>query len=407
MQESGLAINDIVRLEVADLVYPGRGLARLDGRVVFVPGALPDEAVSARITRLKKNYAEAELLQVESPSPDRIAPACPRAGECPGCSYQHLDYGAEIRIKNSQFRDLLKKLGKITEPPLGDPVPSPEPLGYRNRITLHAGPEASPAPLGYYGFDNRSVIDIPACPLAREGINRLLAGLREEQEFRAGLQPGESLLLRWTKTDGAICRRGKHRGEDTLLTETTRLGEVRVPLGSFFQVNVPVADRLLEDLAGVVSRLHPAAAIDLYCGCGIFALAAGKAGVPNVLGIDRDPKAVEAARENGRRHDLPGLQFETLSAPDGLRFGLGPLPPEETLLILDPPRTGLGKEVINLISRSGPASLVYISCGPDTLARDARLLTEAGYRMEQTGIYDMFPRTPHFESLTVFRRRAG
>lgn len=407
MKEPGLAINEIVRLEVADLVYPGRGLARLDGRVVFVPGALPGETVSARITRLKKNYAEAVLLEVESPSPDRISPACPLAGECPGCSYQHLDYGAEVRIKESQFRDLLKKLGKISDPPLKDPVPGSEPLGYRNRITLHAGAETSPAPLGYYGFDNRTVIDIPACPLAREGINRTLAGLREDQEFRTGLQPGESLLLRWTQTDGALYRRGKHRGEDTILTETTRLGEVRVPLGSFFQVNVPVADRLLKDLAGILSRLHPAAAIDLYCGCGIFALAAGKAGVPNVLGIDRDRRAVEAARENARRHELPGLQFETLSAPDGLRFGLEPLPPEETLLILDPPRSGLEKEVLRLIARAGPASLVYISCGPDTLARDAKLLTEAGYRVERTGTYDMFPRTPHFESLTVFRRQAG
>lgn len=390
-----------VRLEIADLVYPGRGLARLDGRVIFIPGVLPGETVSARITGEKKNFAEAELLAVESPSTRRVDAACPLAGSCPGCSYQHLDYREELRVKESQFRDLLRKLGKITDPPRREAVPSPAPLGYRNKITLHAGTAPDPErALGYYGYDNETVIDVPACPLARPEINELLARLREDPGFRAGLRPGEPILLRWTEADGAVRRR---KGENINLTETTALGKVRVPIGSFFQVNIPVANRLLEDLAGVVSRLHPAAAIDLYCGAGLFSLAAGKASVPNVLGIDRDRDAVRAARENAGLHNLPGLQFETLSATDGLRFGLAPLDPEETLLILDPPRTGLEKGVTNLIARFRPASLVYVSCGPDTLARDAARLAQSGYRIEQTGIYDMFPRTPHFESLTVFR----
>ncbi len=398
-------MQEIVRLEIADLVYPGRGLARLDGCVVFILGVLPGETVSARITKKKKNYAEAKLIEVESPSPDRINPVCPLAGRCPGCSYQHLEYEAEIRIKQAQFSDLLTRLGKVAEPPLREPVPSLQPLGYRNKITLHAGPNPAEAPqLGYYGFDNKTVIDVPACPLARAEINTSLAGLREDGEFMTGLRPGESLLLRWTKADGALYRRGREKGNRTLLTETTRLGEIAVPLGSFFQVNLPVADLILKRLAEVISRLTPAAAIDLYCGSGLFTLAAGKAGVPAVLGIDRDGKAIEAARENGRRHNLAGLQFEPLSAIDGLRFGLAPLNPEETLLILDPPRPGLEKEVVQLIAGSGPASLAYISCAPDTLARDARFLAEAGYRIEETGIYDMFPRTPHFESLTVYRR---
>ncbi len=398
-------MNEVVHLEISDLVYPGRGLARLGGCVVFVPGVLPGESVSARITRRKKNYAEAELLEVESPSPDRISPACPLSGRCPGCSYQHLEYGAELMIKQAQFSDLLRRLGRVADPPLRDPAPSPQALSYRNKITLHAGPEPEAVPiLGYYGFDNRTVIDVAACPLAKEEINRLLAGLRKDRKFMAGLRPGEALLLRWTQAEGALYRREKGKGGKILLRENTRLGKIAVPLGSFFQVNIPVADRLLKRLAEIISRLTPAAAIDLYCGSGLFSLAAGKTGVPAVLGIDRDREAVAAARENAARHGIPGLQFEVLSALDGLRFGLDPLNPAETLLILDPPRSGLDKESIALIARSRPASLVYVSCGPDTLARDSRLLTEAGYRIEETGIYDMFPRTPHFESLTVFRR---
>lgn len=398
-------MNKIITLQIDDLVYPGRGLARLDGCVVFIPGVLPGETVSARITRKKKNYAEAELIAVEVPSPDRISPICPLAGICPGCSYQHLDYEAEIRIKQAQFSDLLLRMGKVADLPLREPVPSPQPLGYRNKITLHAGPKPAEDPrLGYYGFDNRTVIDIPACPLARTEINHLLADLRKDSQFVAGLHPDETLLLRWTENDGAISRRGREKGKRILLSETTSLGEVAVPLGSFFQVNLPVTDLLLKRLEKIISRLTPKAAIDLYCGSGLFSLAAGKADVPAVLGIDRDRSAIAVARENASRQKMPGLRFETLSALDGLEFGLKPLDPEETLLILDPPRAGLEKEVSKMIADSGPVHLVYISCAPDTLARDTRLLTEAGYKIEETGIYDIFPRTPHFESLTVFSR---
>ncbi len=398
---NNISTNGVVRLEIADLVYPGRGLARLNGRVVFIPGVLPGETVTARITREKKNFAEAELLAVESPSPKRIVPACPLAGLCPGCSYGHLDYREELRVKERQFRDLLRKLGKIPEPPWREPVPSPVPLGYRNKITLHAGTAPGPeTALGYYGFDNETVIDIPACPLARPEINGLLARLREDTEFRTGLRPGEPILFRWTEADGAV---GWRKEEKIILTEITSLGQVRVPIGSFFQVNIPVADQLIRDLSGVISCLRPAAAVDLYCGSGLFSLAAGKASVPAVLGIDRDRAAVRAARENAKLHNLPGLQFETLSAGDGLKFGLAPLDPGETLLILDPPRAGLEKEIIELIARFRPASLAYVSCAPDTLARDAAGLARAGYRIEETGIYDMFPRTPRFETLTVFR----
>ncbi len=399
------AVNSTVQLEITDLVYPGHGLARLDGLVVFVRGGLPGERVRARISGLRKNHAEAELEDVEKASPHRIAPACPLAERCPGCSYQHLNYHQEIRCKEQQLRELLVRLGGVENPVLYPGIPSPSCLGYRNRITLHAGSSpGSDRPLGYYGYDNREVFDVPACPLARREINQLLSGLRRDPEFRNSLRAGEAVLFRWTEVDGALWRRGKDPVGGSLLTEETVLGPVLVPPGSFFQVNIPLTNLLLQDLSDVISRLQPAAALDLYCGCGVFALAAGKAAVPAVLGIDRDREAVEAARKNARNHKLPGLQFEPLSAREGLKFGLAPLKPETTLLILDPPRSGLEKGIVDLIADSPPASLIYISCGPDTLARDVRRLAGAGYRIAQSRVYDMFPRTPHFESLTVLRQ---
>ncbi|MFH1038921.1 MAG: TRAM domain-containing protein [PVC group bacterium] len=405
-------MNAPVELKIEDVVYPGRGLARMDGYVVFIPGVLPGETVRARITRRRRTYAEAELIAVEIPSPRRVDPACPLAGLCPGCSYQHAEYGEELRIKEAQFINLLRRIGRVAEPPSVPPVPSPVSLGYRNRLTLHAARVATSSldmdggiRLGYVGFDNRSVIDVPACPLAMEEINLLLKRTRADRRLMGGLGEGDTVSFRCTKTDGALFWINRASPERALLSETTCLGPVSVPCRAFFQVNIPIADALIRRVRDLFSALRPAAAVDLYCGAGIFALAAGKAGVPAVLGIDQNRGAIRAARKNAGRHGLPGLRFEALAAADGLKFGLAPLSPAGTALIVDPPRAGLEKEVIAVIASHKPGTLIYISCAPDTLARDAARLADAGYRLENTQIFDMFPRTPYFESLTLFTLR--
>ncbi len=397
-------MDDTVKLEIADVVYPGRGLARMEGCVVFLPGVLPGETVSARITRRRKSFAEAELIRIEDSSPHRIEPACPLAGTCPGCCYQHADYAEELRLKGEQFVNLLQRIGRIEEPPCLPTVPSPAPLGYRNKITLHASPDPGGGiRLGYFALDNRTVLDVPACPLAAAEINDLLGRLRSDGEFMAGLKGGETLSLRYTPLDGALHWTGGTSPARTRLTETTCLGPLLVPSKSFFQVNLPIADALVRRLMEVLSEIRPSSVVDLYCGSGIFTLAAGKSGVSAVLGIDRNRPAIRAARANAREHDLPGVRFESMTAPAGIEYGLSPLKPAETALIADPPRAGLSRKIIARIVSHQPAALIYISCAPDTLARDAALLLEAGYRIESTQIFDMFPRTPYFESFTVFR----
>ncbi len=398
-----------IKLKIIDVVYPGKGLARLDGCVVFIRGVLPGEVVTARIIKQRKNYAEAELISIDEPSPFRIEPICPLAKTCPGCTYQQIDYEEELRIKEAQFKDLLHRIGHIEEPPCLPPVPSPLPLGYRNKITLHASCDFTISAvkghrtsLGYFALDNRSVIDIPSCPLAVDDINHQLQKLRDDREFISGLNDGMNLSLRYTKAGGAVFWAEGTHPEDTRLTEETCLGPVQVSYKSFFQVNLQIADALIRRVMEIISEIQPAAVIDLYCGIGLFALAAGKAGVPAVLGIDRNKSAIRAARKNARNLDLHGLRFEIMTARDGLKYGLTPLKPEETTLIVDPPRAGLPKEIIALIAEYKPSTMIYISCAPDTLARDAARLSSAGYRIESTQIFDMFPRTPYFESITVF-----
>jgi len=403
-------VDTTVELKIADVVYPGKGLARIEGCVVFIPGVLTGEIVSARITRRRKNYAEAEIIRIDTPSPKRIEPACPIANLCPGCCYQHVDYAEELLLKQAQFISLLQRIGHVEEPNCLPAVPSPASIGYRNRITLHASRDSQPRTdtdkgprLGYFALDNRSVLDIQACPLAVEDINHLLERLRADRQFMTGINDGQSLSLRYTQADGTLHWLKGTTPSKTRLTETTCLGPVLVPYNAFVQVNIPIADALIRRLTDILAETRPSAAIDLYCGAGIFALAAGKAGVPAVLGIDKNRPAIRAAKQNARRHELPGLQFQAMPAPAGLEYGLTPLPPAETALIVDPPRAGLGKEIIALIASHKPGTLIYISCAPDTLARDAARLSGAGYGIENTQIFDMFPRTPYFESITVFR----
>jgi len=402
-------MNKIVQMEILDLVYPGKGLARLDGCVVFIRDVLPGEIVTARITKQRKNYAEAEIISIDQPSPFRIKPVCPLAGRCPGCAYQHIAYEEELRVKDEQFANLLQRIGHIPEPPIMPPVPSPISLGYRNKITLHSsrdftvsGDTSRRTRLGYFALDNRSIIDVPDCPLAVEAINNKLRELRVNRKFVAGLKDGQNLSLRYTKTDGTIFWLEGTPPEKTRLTEETSLGAIQVSYKSFFQVNIPIANALIQRAMEIISKIQPEAVIDLYCGVGLFGIAAGKSGVPAVLGIDRNKAAIRAARKNAKEDNLHGVRFEMMTAREGLEFGLSPLKPEETTLIVDPPRGGLPKEIIALISKHKPATIIYISCAPDTLARDAARLSGGGYRVDNTQIFDMFPRTPYFESITVF-----
>lgn len=337
-------MNNIIKLKINDVVYPGKGLARLDGCVVFVRDVLPGEIITARMIKQRKNYAEAEVINIDKPSPFRIDPFCPLAGTCPGCTYQHMDYEEELRIKEAQFIDLLQRIGHIEEPPCLPPVPSPLPLGYRNRITLHSshdftisGEKGRRTRLGYFALDNRSILDISSCPLAIDDINHQLGQLRNDRKFLSGVNDGVDLLLRYTKTDGTIFWLEGTTPDKTRLIEETCLGSVQVSYRSFFQVNIPIANALIRSVTNIISKIQPAAVIDLYCGIGLFALAAGKAGVPAVLGIDRNKAAIRSARKNAKKHDLPGLRFEVMAARAGLEYGLSPLKPEETTVIVDPP----------------------------------------------------------------------
>ncbi len=384
-----------IKLNILDVAYRGAGVARHDGLVVFVPHTLPGETVLAEIRLRKARFAEADLVEVLDAAPARVAPACPLARACPGCCYQHVRYPDEVALKQAQLLDVLRKIGRLAMAPALPPQSAPEPLGYRNKVVLHAAHQAGGPVLGYVAADNATVVDVPQCPLAQAPINTALAAVRL-QDYQAQALQRATLTLRCTQTDGAVTSWGRPE-RDHWLTETTPWGPMRVPAAGFWQVNPPVATLLAAQVLEKIETLQPQAVMDLYCGAGLFALLAGRAGVRHVRGVDTAAAAIDAAFQNAQAWNLPALQFIAAPAERGLAGFPGA--PEQTLVILDPPRRGLERPVVAALERMAPRDLLCISCAPDTLARDLALLAAAGFGVQSLQLLDMFPRTYGFETL--------
>jgi len=389
-----------VDLEIVDMAYGGSGVGRLDGMAVFVPGCLEGERVRVRLEVVHKRYAEAGLLEVLTPSPHRREPSCPLADRCPGCAYQHVDYPEEVAIKQRQLASLLQRMGGQESVTMDEAVPAPSELGYRNKVVLHNGPEGQ---LGYYGRDNRTVIDVARCPLAVEAINNDIAAVRADTAYTQSLPPRASVTFRWTETDGV--RHWKDGdGAGGPVTEKTPIGEVRLPAGGFAQVNNAVAGKLVEAAVRWIKDQAPEFLVDLYCGAGVFALAAAQAGVPNVLGVEVNGPAIRAAKTNARQLKLAGMKFAEGDAAEFFVQAIQQVDADRTAVIVDPPREGLSPALCEALLKHRPASLLYISCAPDTLARDLKRLTAEAYVLERCQLFDMFPRTAHFETMAILRR---
>ena len=395
-------IGEIVELDIVTIANGGNGIGRYDGMACFVPGTISGEKVKAQIKIVKKKYLTASLIEVLVASPHRIEPYCPLAlspetiGEntCPGCQYQHLSYDEEIRIKTQQFKDLLERFAKINPDDVLEPtIPSPETAHYRNKITLHKNKENSK--LGYYLANNKGILDISSCPIACKEINKKLKTFDLTEPLE---NDSSSIIFRHTKKDGTLIYTDKS-DDDTLIEEETSIGAFKVPKKSFFQINIAARDLLLKQVKTLLKENPTQYLFDLYSGVGLFAIAASRLGIPKVYASDIDRRAVQIAKMNANIHECD-IKFLALPAISAVKSILCTLQQDKTTVIVDPPRTGLDKQIINYLLKLKPSNIIYISCGPDTLCRDLRILTEEAYKLKKTQIVDMFPRTAHFETIS-------
>jgi 23S rRNA (uracil1939-C5)-methyltransferase len=342
----------IIDLKIEDIAFGGKGVAREQGKAVFVPYTIEHETVSAEIVREKKQFAEAELIDVKESSPHRVTPPCPYFGSCGGCAYQHIDYEHQLAIKWHQVRDVLQRIGKLKDIPMRPIIPSPEQYGYRNRITVHA----QDGVIGFFRRDSHRLIDIERCAIAHDEVNRALAELRAQPRVR----------------DGHYTLRASSRP--------------RV----FSQTNDAVANAL-RDLIDTLAAPNQQLLIDAYCGAGFFAKALLDK-FKRVIGIDWDRFAIEAADENAtmKENYIAGdIEVE-------LDRALQETALLKTTVIVDPPATGLTANVRKTLVGLAPATLIYISCNPATLARDLKDLRER-FTINSVTPLDMFPQTAEIE----------
>src|SRR5438309_1420725 len=356
----------VVDLKIEDIAFGGKGVAREQGKAVFVPYTVESELVSAEIVREKKQFAEAEFVEVKQASPDRVEPQCPYFGRCGGCAYQHMSYEHQLAIKWRQVRDALERIGKLKDVPMRPIIPSPEQYGYRNRITVHA----QDGVIGFFRRDSHTLLDIERCPISRDEVNRALAELRASRN------------------------RGIRDGHYTL----------RASAGArvFSQTNDEVANALRDLVVDLVPP-NQELLIDAYCGSGSFAKALLDK-FERVIGIDWDKFAIAAARENATAKEtyIAGDVEVELTRSDGFIAVEGDtrrLGSRHSLtLIVDPPATGLSESVRKTIVDLAPTTLIYVSCNPPTLARDLRDLQEK-FTIESMTPLDMFPQTAEIEVL--------
>jgi 23S rRNA (uracil1939-C5)-methyltransferase len=350
---------DTVELEITDVAFGGAGVARHEGKVCFVPFTAPGDRVRARLLRDRGKFANGEVVEILTPSPDRVAPRCPYFMRCGGCAYQHIAYERQLALKQQQVAQTLRRVGRLADVPMHPIVPSPVHYEYRNRIRVHV--ESGRA--GFFAHGSHELIPIERCAISQARVNDELASLRKR-----ALADGDYTLV------------AGDRGE------------------FFEQTNDAVAAELLA-LVGRTIRRSQQRLIDAYCGAGFFAHALAPH-FEEVVGIEENEYAVAQARRRA------GPNERHIAGDVGAHLGdlLATGDPARTSVILDPPATGIPPRVLDLLIAAAPSEILHVSCNPATLARDLAILT-GRFRLVSVTPLDMFPQTAEIEVLAVLQPR--
>jgi len=409
------ADSPVAVLRIESVAYRGAGVARLGGIVHFVPGTCPGELVEARIVSERRNFREARLARVLEPSPDRLAD--PECVGVPGCVYGHASFEVETRWKQRQLLEFLSRqagLGDSAAEIVSSPFVPSRHLNYRNKTVMHVARLAATGRfvMGYFGEDNRTVVDVPQCPLSLGEINDELREMRASRDFWRWAGAGAKVTLRASSGGRVVVWADRPAARPDpplpeLVEETPILGSMRVPARGFWQTNGETGAALVRAVAELVRHDPPRVFVDLCCGVGVFGLSAAALGAGRVAGLDSGRDVIAAARANARDHGFASKSEFVCGdiASDADRF-LSERGGEGEFVLVDPPRAGLDGRVVSALLRHRARTLAYVSCAPDTLARDLRMLcAPGGYRLASARMFGMFPRTAHFETLCVLSRQ--
>jgi 23S rRNA (uracil1939-C5)-methyltransferase len=443
-----------LELRVDSLAYGGNGVARLNGFVVFVRRGLPGDRVRARVTKVKRNHAEALATQVLEPSPERVDAPCSHYPACGGCRFQDLAYETQIAAKEAQVADALRRLGGVAEPPLEPILPAVERFHYRNKLEYSFTPGPEGAILGFHKAGRwDEVLDVERCWLTTDlgnAIREAVRGWAREEDLpaydqadgtgylrhlvvREGRNTGQALvelvtapgerfergylvevLRRFPEVRSIHWAVNDTPAEITNLPTTLLWGEdaieeellglrFRVRPNAFLQTNTAMAEKLYElalDAAGLTGE---ETVYDLYCGIGTIGLVMAPRAL-TVWGVEVSEESVACALENAELNGIGNAAFfagNVGQSLEELRDRAGP----PDVVVVDPPRAGLAGKALKRVGEAAAPRLVYVSCNPTTLAGDAKqLAADYGYRLERARPVDMFPHTPHVETVALLRR---
>ncbi len=377
-------LGDVLEVEVERLSFGGNGVARYKEAVIFVPLSCPGDRVRVSISKFKKRYAEADLLEVLHPGSDRRKAPCEVYGQCGGCDWQHIAYEAQLKFKQEIVLHFMKPF--LTSATVFDPIsPSPKPFNYRNRAVLKYKNKR----LGFYQRNSHHIINIDRCWLLEEPLSDRLPGLRsmlDEKNQPADIM--ESVVLSCESSESC-----------STAAENEGFSQVNC-----FQ-NEILRKIVLQLLAGENETIF-----DLYAGSGNFTLSIIKQQKRSpVVGVELHSEAARVAQQRLKSMKIPSSKAEFYNSDVGVFLRRAPVR-ERDVVLLNPPRSGCEEEVISLLAQSKPVRIIYISCDPATLARDLgrfQKYSHNQYRLSRLQCFDMFPQTHHVETLIELRRDGG
>jgi len=414
MRKSAMRKREIIELRIETMAHGGEALGRHNGKVFFVQEAIPGELVRAEIVEDRRRWARAQLLSVLDASPFRIEPPCPYFGRCGGCQWQHVDYDRQLEYKRQVLLSQLRRLGHLPDALVRPTIGMAQPWHYRNHVQFAQNARGQ---LGFREARSHQIVAVQHCLL----LHPLLEGFYGRRDWkslqlrqlslRAGIHTGERLVILETADDlvpeypggdefSCVHRLsdGTHRvlSGEAAYHERLRDRQYHISASSFFQVNTLQAEALLGIIQAYTQPKPSDTLLDVYCGVGAIGLSM-HADLGRVIGIEEHPAAVQDARINAQGVDqVTFLQGKAEVVVPELEENI-------SKVVVDPPRSGCKAELIDALVRLAPLRLVYVSCDPATLARDAARLTQDGYELVHIQPVDMFPQTYHIETVSLWQ----
>lgn len=453
---SELHRGDPLQVSIETTTIDGSGVARVDGQVVFVPGALPGERCSVRIAHVGRSAVFAQLLSVLTPSAHRVEPDCPYFPRCGGCALRHMDYEQELALKQAHVQSCLTRIGGQTISAL--PITgAAQTDGYRNKVQFPVQEQDGRPVAGFFSGKTHRVIPVRHCriqPDCADAIRGAVLAWMEQYHIRAydeqthtgyirhiyirfGAESGQilvcivancaqlpkkkqlvaALLAAEPGITTIVFSPNTKKGNTVLGTEfhplygdgtitDTLCGlQFRLSAPAFYQVNHAQAERLYEKAVQLAGLTGNETVLDLYCGTGTITLCLARH-AKKAIGVEIVPQAIEDAKFNAAQNGMENAEFFCMDAGQAAKM-LADRRTRPDVIVVDPPRKGVSADVIEAISAMAPQRVVYVSCDPATLARDLKLLTAAGYTLQTAEAFDLFPRCAHVETVVLLSRETN